>query len=148
MKPKNKKVNDTPDKKNKMAPGQKLYIALAMAGVGAAIAISALSTRWGYRSPCAWLPRDEYQRQFYVYLSPVGGDTKVYRVPARIRAYTYTNGEYREHFYAILYAVMQNGGTIDFNTGGNKSLQTGRRIGLTDKQGRKWLIELTCDPAE
>ena len=140
--------DDTPDKKNELTPGQKLYIALIMAGVGAAIAIFPLSTRWGYRSPCAWLQRNEYQRQFYVYLFPIGGDTNAYRVPARIRAHTYANGEYQEHFYAILYAVMQNGGTIDFNTGGNKSLQPGRRVELTDKQGRKWLVELTCDPAE
>jgi hypothetical protein len=143
-------MTDNPDNnKSELTAGQKLKINLIVGGAVAALAIWIFVVpRWGYRSPCAWLERDEYERQFYVYLFPDGGETNPYRVPARIRAHKTEVGDEVERFYKILYAVMPNGGTIAFDEGANDSMWPGRRIYLTDEQGREWAAELTCDPAD
>ena len=44
--------------------------------VGGIILLVIVIPKWGYRSPCAWFQRHDYERRFYVFLYPQAGETK------------------------------------------------------------------------
>jgi hypothetical protein len=102
-------TDENPDKKTDPTAGEKLKVNLIVGGVIAAVVLLLIVVpKWGYRSPCAWLGRKEYERQFFVYLFPNRGETKAYRVPARIWAYVTESGDDVERVYAILYAERRD----------------------------------------
>jgi hypothetical protein len=60
-------TDEKPDKKPEPAAAAKLMANVIAGGVLAALVIGLfVIPRWGYRSPCAWLEREEYKSQFYV----------------------------------------------------------------------------------
>jgi len=108
---------------------------------------------YGYKVPGSFLERSEYERMLYVHVYPSGQYTESYKVPALISRYEKLScyGEdncetYRG--YLISYAVMPNGGTINFRFRDNNPLKLNKIVYTIDNNNRDWGIQLTNEPVK
>ena len=106
---------------------------------------------YGKMVPGSFFERNEYETMLYIHMYPDNQKTKSYKVPALIERYSEydcwgDNECYSYKGYRIHYAVMPNGGTINFYDD-DGYLELDKIIWISDDKYRDWGIELTNEPA-
>jgi hypothetical protein len=97
----------------------------------------------------------DYETSYYVNLFPNDKSSKNYRVKSDILAtweqYQTDSGSDAIRVYYIQRAYFSDHNVVSFeNAAGNQgaedvSLATGKKVGIVDDSGRRWLVELTTE---